>query len=286
MSKHVLGVIGFIILLITLAHGISAQGDTNVDPPTYKGFDKGECTYYAAREFDKVAPNPAPNFFWRGNAGSWFQNAADKGWATSRNPRDAEVNAIIVWNEGGPGHVAIVSHVQAQTIDIKEVNWTEKFNEVTSANLPFTNLDRGKKGKYKFTGYIFPRKLGTPTPVQTASPPAFQRFDLNGEWTVTGYPGVDQIKVRIRQDGDKVGATKLTSGSSSVPSGEVTWFGTYTSSRFFGKIQAADNGFTNTRWIEIVIKVLDKTHIEVTMLDSDPVSGQRWGPLRFEKVSN
>lgn len=127
-----------------------------------------------------------------------------------------------------------------------------------------------------------PTTIPTPTPAPTTS--TFERFDLNGEWIATGYPEAGEIRVRVLQAGDKVEAIKLTSGSSNVPAGAVTWFGTYTSNSFFGKIQAADADFTNRRLVEIIIRVSDNRHIVVTMISDDPVTGQRFGPLKFEKL--
>jgi len=129
--------------------------------------------------------------------------------------------------------------------------------------------------------YIRTKTSSSPPP---SLPSTSKRFDLNGEWIASGYPDVGEIRIRVRHVGDKVEATKLTSGSSNVPAGAVTWFGTYTSNSFFGKIQAAEAGFTNRRLVEIIIRVSDDRHLVVTMISDDPVTGGRWGPLKFEKV--
>lgn len=157
-----------------------------------------------------------------------------------------------------------------------------------NATMALPTSDNRKTTKDPIT-YLIDSKLLTdvkpaPTPIPAPTTPTFERLDLNGEWIASGYPDVGEIRIRIRHAGDKVEALKLTSGSSNVPAGAVTWFGTYTSNSFFGKIQAADAGFTNRRLVEIIIRVSDDRHLVVTMISDDPVTGGRWGPLKFEKV--
>ena len=101
------------ILLILLALVLVpfgwTQDQTYEGPASYKGFSKGYCTYYAAMEFDKAAPEPRHN--WRGDASSWLTNAKNKGWAVSSNSAQAEVNSLAIWNDGSYGHVGIVESV-------------------------------------------------------------------------------------------------------------------------------------------------------------------------------
>jgi len=110
---------------------------------------KGYCTWYAAEEFNKIAPDPGVD--WRGDAWEWFENA--RGWAKSKQPMSAEKGAIIVWGEYKDkgkkenvyGHVGIVENVDcnSNTITVSEMNWG-KFYSVTTNTLSLHNLDRGK----------------------------------------------------------------------------------------------------------------------------------------------
>jgi len=142
-----------------------------------RSFDFGWCTWYAASEFNKIAPSPGCN--WSGNANTWVSHADAAGWKTSTNCRDASVNAIAVWDGGGFGHVAIVRGVSSNGINIDEMNWgtpigggkTVNFRKVTSASLSYP-LQRGKDTIYTFLGYVFPVRKGSPTQTFTITPSA------------------------------------------------------------------------------------------------------------------
>lgn len=194
------------------------------------------------------------------------------------NSSEPKVGSVAVMDIfGDVGHVAYVTAVNSDgTITVDEANYED------------CKITSGRTGKPSDQGF---RVLGYYVPPSSdviikskPTPPASKLFDLNGEWIATGYPEVDQIRIRVRQSGDKVEAIKLTSGTSYVPTGAVTWFGTYTTNSFFGKIQVADDGFTNRRLAEIIVRVSDNRHLVVTMISDDPVTGRRFGPLRFEKV--
>jgi CHAP domain-containing protein len=194
------------------------------------------------------------------------------------NSTEPKVGSVAVMNIfGDVGHVAYVTAVNSDgTITVDEANY--KACKITSGRTGKPS-DKG----FQVLGYYVPSSSDV---IPTAKPtlPASKLFDLNGEWIATGYPDVDEIRIRVRQSGDRVEAIKLTSGNSNVPAGAVTWFGTYTSNSFFGKIQAADGGFTNRRLVEIIIRVSDSSHLVVTMISDDPVTGRRFGPLAFEKI--
>lgn len=126
----------------------------------YKGFEQGQCTYYAAIEFDKVVA-PSPGIDWHGNAAEWRTNAHEKGWVTKTEPKDAIRGAIIVWTggPGGNGHVAIVRAVTSSSIEIEETN--VKVGEVSKATLSFSKLKRASTDPNKplnFDGYIWPQR--------------------------------------------------------------------------------------------------------------------------------
>lgn len=57
---------------------------------------------------------------WWGNASTWADNAAREGFAVGHYPA---VGAIVVWNDGGFGHVAYVTAVESATnIQVLEAN--------------------------------------------------------------------------------------------------------------------------------------------------------------------
>jgi surface antigen len=191
MKKQSLPLIVLTAFVCTLVLSAPVYGQ-NTDEAVYKGFTEGYCTYYAATQFDSVAPSPKLN--WHGDAGDWLENAASAGWATSVNAHDAEVNALIIWTDGRYGHVGVVSRVDRDMITVNEMNWgkviiskdaiTENFNKVTSTRLPISNLNRGKT--YTFTGYIFPRlKSGTlrsSSPQSKGRPVIFNDSDWESFW--------------------------------------------------------------------------------------------------------
>ena len=74
----------------------------------------GECTWCA-----KVLAPWAGNFW--GNGGQWAASAAADGFRTGSQP---QVGAIACWNDGGYGHVAVVTAVQSTTsIQVSESNY-------------------------------------------------------------------------------------------------------------------------------------------------------------------
>lgn len=124
----------------------------------YKGFTQGWCTYYAALAFDERATGGGID--WRGNAEAWLRNADAESWVTKTNAHDARVGAIVVWR-GGPsgwGHVAIVRSVHSSGIWVQEMNY-RGFDQVSSAFLAYSNLDRGS---LRFSGYVWPEKERQP----------------------------------------------------------------------------------------------------------------------------
>ena len=86
--------------------------------PTYStsasSYPVGECTWGA-----KVLAPWAGNFW--GNGGQWAASAAADGFRTGSQP---QVGAIACWNDGGYGHVAVVTAVQSTTsIQVSESNY-------------------------------------------------------------------------------------------------------------------------------------------------------------------
>ena len=74
----------------------------------------GQCTWGA-----KVLAPWAGNYW--GNGGQWAASAAAAGFRTGSQP---QVGAIACWNDGGYGHVAVVTAVQSTTsIQVSEANY-------------------------------------------------------------------------------------------------------------------------------------------------------------------
>ena len=86
--------------------------------PTYStsasSYPVGECTWGAKT----LAPWAGD---YRGNGGQWAASAAAAGFRTGSQP---QVGAIACWNDGGYGHVAVVTAVQSTTsIQVSESNY-------------------------------------------------------------------------------------------------------------------------------------------------------------------
>ena len=86
--------------------------------PTYSSsassYPVGECTWGA-----KILA-PWAGDYW-GNGGQWAASAAADGFRTGSQP---QVGAIACWNDGGYGHVAVVTAVQSTTsIQVSESNY-------------------------------------------------------------------------------------------------------------------------------------------------------------------
>ncbi len=203
---------------------------TNVGQATsyYKGFPEGYCTYGAAQEFDKVAPNPGVN--WNGNAGNWFDNAGKAGWITKTGAKEAKVGAIVVWTGGIYGHVAIVRQVTTSGIIIEEMNYgpyrnkaeeasaiTVNFSKFSPATLNFDNLNRNN-GKLIFKGYIWPELLPDTTKpiISITSNKKFTTASITVKGTASDNIGLSKVEVKVGSSGTWKTATGTKSWSQSV----------------------------------------------------------------------
>lgn len=97
---------------------VAAAPAATTSRPTYSSsassYPVGECTWGA-----KVLA-PWAGDYW-GNGGQWAANAAAAGFRTGSQP---QVGAIACWNDGGYGHVAVVTAVQSTTsIQVSESNY-------------------------------------------------------------------------------------------------------------------------------------------------------------------
>lgn len=97
---------------------VAAAPVATTSRPTYSSsassYPVGECTWGA-----KVLA-PWAGDYW-GNGGQWAASAAAAGFRTGSQP---QVGAIACWNDGGYGHVAVVTAVQSTTsIQVSESNY-------------------------------------------------------------------------------------------------------------------------------------------------------------------
>lgn len=97
---------------------VQTQAAATVSRPTYStsasSYPVGECTWGAKT----LAPWAGD--YW-GNGGQWAASAAAAGFRTGSQP---QVGAIACWNDGGYGHVAVVTAVQSTTsIQVSESNY-------------------------------------------------------------------------------------------------------------------------------------------------------------------
>lgn len=97
---------------------VAATPVATTSRPTYSSsassYPVGECTWGA-----KVLA-PWAGDYW-GNGGQWAASAAAAGFRTGSQP---QVGAIACWNDGGYGHVAVVTAVQSTTsIQVSESNY-------------------------------------------------------------------------------------------------------------------------------------------------------------------
>lgn len=140
----------------SMARSATPSAELNAIEPLWKSksehqFFAGYCTWYAARKWKEFTNTPVT---WSGDGGRWFDNAADEGRNISDDPTAAVKGAIMVWTRrGSAGHVAFVEAVNEEGVFITEMNARGRWM-VSDAFLPFTNLDKGTK--YRFKGYILP----------------------------------------------------------------------------------------------------------------------------------
>lgn len=77
-------------------------------PAVYRGFSKGQCTYYAQLS--------RPDKSFRGNAGTWIR------FANGTAPKIGAV-AVNTWAAGGLGHVAIVVAIDKDRVLVRHMNY-------------------------------------------------------------------------------------------------------------------------------------------------------------------
>lgn len=97
---------------------VATRSTSTVSRPTYSSsastYPVGQCTWGAKT----LAPWAGD--YW-GNGAQWAASAAAAGFRTGSTP---QVGAIISWNDGGYGHVAVVTAVESPTrIQVSEANY-------------------------------------------------------------------------------------------------------------------------------------------------------------------
>lgn len=185
----------------TLAIVAAVYGRAKAD---FTQFSAGYCTRYAAQRFDSVAPSPLCN--WNGNASAWFTNASANGWETVASPYGVMPGSIMVWTDGGQGHVAFVESTTSSTVSVSEMNWTG-FNQISYATLPLSNLTRGTSGQYTFLGYILPYRQGGRTPMYRYMNDVLPAHFFTTTWSELGGGAGDW---RYEGVGFKVGTVQLS----------------------------------------------------------------------------
>lgn len=139
----------------------TAQGFSDDPNMSSSRFPQDQCTWYAASEFDKVAPSPGCN--WGGNAGMWVANAYVAGWQTfdclANTPtvaaqRSFPAGTIVVWSGGSFGHVAVLRAIVQNGIYIQEQNWPLGTGVSSWRYLTWSQVSY--RGSYRFMGYIPP----------------------------------------------------------------------------------------------------------------------------------
>jgi len=175
------------------------------------------CTYYAAKEFQKIAPEPGVN--WGGDAGAWYKNAGEHGWITTNIQDDSRLvpGSIIVWGN----HVQIVRAVFKEGIVVQGMNeaWANLHDPIDVKHkkhllggysaytgyvykycIPFNDFD--KQTQYwggPFQGYILPiRQSGDALGIQSQAPFTYDEIELESLGILVGM-GKEQILAKLGQ---------------------------------------------------------------------------------------
>jgi surface antigen len=148
-----------------------AEASTPPDNPKYhQGYYEngcncapGQCTAYAAIRFNERAEEPGVD--WQGNAEAWYDNSRAKGWGGTSDVHDPVVGAIISWNDGGYGHVAIVESISGTGVYISEMNWEGPGIGPTNETLSWNQISNrpGLNHIYSFEGYVYPHHGSAPS---------------------------------------------------------------------------------------------------------------------------
>ncbi len=139
---------------IALLRHIEVEGTNNAH-----GVARGYSEDYASGVFERGA-----NLRWTTINQDLVASTSPVQLKRSRNITDVVPGALIVWTGQGRGHVAVVTRVSTNTVEVSEMNFgrmldakgvvTEHFNQVTTAQLSRTSFNRPG---YQFKEIILPR---------------------------------------------------------------------------------------------------------------------------------
>lgn len=146
--------------------------DPDVLPLPDNTIGLGYCTDYAERIFRAITG--AGNISW-GHAKDWYKKGGGAGWKTlgRKEIAKAPAGAMIVWDDGGFGHVGIVVRNDGNRILVTEANFallnrkfpekwlsanpvTLSFNKHIENDLPYANAKN--RGRYSLIGFVLPEK--------------------------------------------------------------------------------------------------------------------------------
>ena len=148
------------------------------DPPRWLA---GQCVDWAVRLFNIASATPVSGPF--GVAARIPEVATRQGFTTVTDPRRPSIGAMIVWNDGGAGHVGVVTGIELAAtglvvgITVSESNFgpiteaganawgiefavarreyiTEEYGRFRERSFAIDDLDRGR---YRFSGYVYPQ---------------------------------------------------------------------------------------------------------------------------------
>ncbi|KCZ90026.1 CHAP domain-containing protein [Hyphomonas johnsonii] len=165
---------------------VSRQFLVDPDPPAWL---KGQCVGWAKLAFAEVSRVPLNIPV--GTARNIPAKAASAGLTIETDPKKARVGALIVWDNGGAGHVGIVTNIRrnsttadVERIVVAESNWgiateagskrwgidletakrelvTDSYGQFSTSSFYTNSLDRPAPStktplSYKFAGYVLP----------------------------------------------------------------------------------------------------------------------------------
>ncbi|CAM4190548.1 CHAP domain-containing protein [Lacicoccus alkaliphilus] len=104
------------------------------DPMANNTYDEGECTHHVF-ELVKNDLNMIERRW--GDAEHWAERAAADGYTVNRTPQEG---SILQTSRGEIGHVAYVTAVDEDAIEISEMNYYEPF-EVTERTIEAENIE-------------------------------------------------------------------------------------------------------------------------------------------------
>ncbi len=119
--------------------------DSGTEPAPYYVYHW--CTYYAAREFEKIAPSPGVN--WIGHdANEWFKEADENGWKTTRDHNKVAYGSIVVLGN----HVQVVREVRDDGIVVQGMNegWARNHQPLDP-----NHKEHSYEGYKFYTGYVY-----------------------------------------------------------------------------------------------------------------------------------